>query len=128
MSVALPRSAKLRRKPKFDLLYFENYLNQAKNPNLPSVILRHDVDLLPQNSLQTAIIENKLDIKYSYYFCIVKESNQPKIIEKIRDLGHEIGYHYEDLKLADGNMEKAYESFVENLNYYNHFNLFSIDN
>jgi len=107
---------------------FEYYLNhiqipkpETQNPKLPVIILRHDVDLLPQNSLQTAIIENQLGIVSSYYFRIVKESNQPEIIEQISKLGHEIGYHYEDLTLANGNIEKAYESFVENLNYFRRF-------
>ncbi len=51
---------------KYSFLCFENYLNQAKNPNLPSVILRHDVDLLPQNSLQFAMIQHALGIRGSY--------------------------------------------------------------
>lgn len=30
-------------------------------------------------------------------------------------MGHEIGYHYEDLTLAKGNIDKAYTSFCNNL-------------
>ena len=30
-------------------------------------------------------------------------------------LGHEIGYHYEDLALENGNPDKAYNSFCKNL-------------
>jgi len=107
----------------FSFPSFEDYRNpsQTPNPESPLVILRHDVDLLPQNSLQTALIENRLGIKGSYYFRIVKESNDPQIIEQIRELGHEIGYHYEDLTLAGGNFEKAYDSFTANLEYFRRF-------
>ena len=65
-----------------------------------NIILRHDVDLLPQNSLQTALIEYQLGIKGTYYFRLVKESFHPNTIKKIANLGHEIGYHYEDMALA----------------------------
>ncbi|MBA7531110.1 hypothetical protein ES705_23321 [subsurface metagenome] len=39
-------------------------------------------------------------IKGTYYFRIVTQSFNPEIIEQIAELGHEIGYHYEDFVLA----------------------------
>ena len=36
-------------------------------------------------------------------------------IQEIKELGHEIGYHYEDLTLARGNKEKAINLFETNL-------------
>lgn len=92
-----------------------------RSPNQPFVILRHDVDRKPQNSLKTAIIENKFNMKASYYFRVGKESNQPEIIEQIEKLGHEIGYHYEDLATAKGDYEKAIKQFENNLNYLRKF-------
>jgi len=96
-----------------------------------SIILRHDVDLKPQNSLATALIESKLGIQGSYYFRIVPESYNVDIIKQIADLGHEIGYHYETMdtaserlkvkgkKLKEAEKDKlidaAYEEFCENL-------------
>ncbi|HAF30862.1 MAG TPA: hypothetical protein DCG75_17620 [Bacteroidales bacterium] len=65
-----------------------------------TIILRHDVDKLPENSLRFAQIQHELGIKGSYYFRMVPESYDPEIIEKIAKLGHEIGYHYEDVDLA----------------------------
>ena len=44
------------------------------------VILRHDVDLKPQNSLKTALIENELGWKATYYFRAVTESWDDDII------------------------------------------------
>lgn len=64
------------------------------------VRLRHDVDKLPSNSLTFAIIEKELGIKGSYYFRIQEKSFDKRIINMIHDLGHEIGYHYEDLDLV----------------------------
>ncbi len=85
------------------------------------IILRHDVDDLPLQSLLKAEIEHELSIRSTYYFRIVPESNQPEIIKKIADLGHEIGYHYEDLSLANGDFKKAIQLFENNLNYFRTF-------
>lgn len=102
----------------YSFLTFEQFVIQSASR---VVILRHDVDKLPLNSLQTAQIENQLGICSSYYFRIVKKSNKPDIINQIADLGHEIGYHYEDMALTRGNVEKAIISFTENLTYFRRF-------
>lgn len=79
------------------------------------LLLRHDVDLLPQNSLRTAQIEHELGMKAVYYFRAVPESWDEEIIRAIAALGHEIGYHYESLTTCDGNVDAAYEDFRTNL-------------
>ena len=61
------------------------------------VILRHDVDLLPENSLETARLESSLGVRGTYYFRVVKETFKPEIIREIANLGHEVGYHYETI-------------------------------
>ena len=73
---------------------FENFL---KTPKMRSVIFRHDVDRLPVNALRMAEIEAEMGVKASYYFRIVKESFNENIMKKIAGMGHEIGYHYENL-------------------------------
>ncbi len=100
----------------YTFVTFEEYL--MNKPSGKRIILRHDVDLQAQNSLETAIMEHKLGIKGTYYFRIVKQSNKPKIIRAIAELGHEIGYHYEDLASSYGKKEKAIKSFEKNLNYF----------
>ena len=45
------------------------------------IILRHDVDLKAENSLETAKIEHSLGILASYYFREVEQSNKPEIIK-----------------------------------------------
>ena len=79
------------------------------------VILRHDVDKKPENSLKCAEIENKYGVKSTYYFRMKKCSFDKKIIDKIVALNHEIGYHYEDLNDSKGNYEKGIISFQSNL-------------
>ena len=98
---------------------FEHYC--AEQPKERHIILRHDVDLLPSRSLVLAEIEHSLDIKATYYFRIVPESNQPEHIRAIAGLGHEIAYHYEDLTLAKGNVELAYEKYKKHLDYFRQF-------
>jgi hypothetical protein len=92
---------------------FENVDLQAEK--VKTVILRHDVDDKPDNSYRTALIEYNLGIKGTYYFRIVKQSFNKDIIKKISSLGHEIGYHYEDLALAKGDINLAIKLFSEHL-------------
>lgn len=63
-------------------------------------VLRHDVDLLPGNALRFAKLEAGMGIAATYYFRIVPQSFDREIIRTIHGLGHEIGYHYEDLSLV----------------------------
>ena len=77
----------------------------------PLIILRHDVDLLPHNSLRFAEIQHEMGIKGSYYFRAVPESWDEEVIRKIAALGHEIGYHYECLTTTNGDMEAGIARF-----------------
>ena len=79
------------------------------------VILRHDVDKKPQNSLKFAKIQRDMGFTGSYYFRIVPESWDEKIIKEISDLGHEIGYHYETMDTSNGNVDLAWDQFRINL-------------
>lgn len=77
--------------------------------------LRHDVDLLPANSLRIAQIEKEQELKATYYFRMVPESYDEAIIKQIAALGHTIGYHYESLTTCNGDIEAAYRDFCDNL-------------
>lgn len=79
------------------------------------ITLRHDVDLLPLNSLATARIEHELGWKAVYYFRAVPESWDEQVILQIAALGHEIGYHYESLTTCDGDIDAAWTDFQSNL-------------
>ena len=79
------------------------------------VMLRHDIDRKPDNALKVAKLESGVGIGSTYYFRITKSSFVPHIIKDIFNLGHEIGYHYEDLSIAKGNYENALKLFREHL-------------
>jgi len=64
------------------------------------VLLRQDVDRLPENSLAIAKIQSELGIKSTYYFRIVPPCFDPIVIVQIAGMGHEVGYHYEDVSLT----------------------------
>jgi len=94
---------------------FQPFMEFITIPSGKAIILRHDVDLLPGNSLKFAKIEAKNGIKGTYYFRIVPGSFNEKIIKEIYSLGHEIGYHYETMDTCRGDVDKAYNTFCENL-------------
>ena len=104
----------------FNFLPFSNYSEKLVTLEDSSIILRHDVDLMPENSLLTAELEESLGIRGTYYFRIIPETFKPDIIQEISALGHEIGYHYEDMDLVkadnlDCHIDLAFESFKRNL-------------
>lgn len=80
-----------------------------------TVILRHDVDKRPKNSLRVARIEAEEGWKAIYYFRAVPCSWDEKVIREIAALGHEIGYHYESLTTRNGDLAAAWEDFQMNL-------------
>lgn len=94
---------------------FQSFRNFIEDPAPKCIILRHDVDARKMNSLVCARLENEMGIKGTYYFRIVSGSFDEKIIRQICDLGHEIGYHYEDLTLAHGDNDIAIKLFEEHL-------------
>jgi len=89
------------------------YLKQD-HPN-SCLILRHDVDRKPIQAFKMGRIEHEYNLKSTYYFRTVKEVFQPQIINKIEGLGHEVGYHYEVLDVAKGDVNKAILIFKEDL-------------
>ena len=56
-----------------------------------------------------------MGIKGTYYFRMVPQSYDEGIIREISRLGHEIGYHYEDLAVAHGDYDQAIMLFEQNL-------------
>jgi hypothetical protein len=80
-----------------------------------TVILRHDIDKSPANALKIAQLENSIGISGTYYFRIVPVVWNEAIMKEIVELGHELGYHYEDLSIAKGNHELAIRHFEKQL-------------
>ena len=70
---------------------FQNVADFIQNSKSRIIILRHDVDALPQNSLRFARIQSCIGILGTYYFRTVPQSFDEAIIKEIASLGHEIG-------------------------------------
>ena len=96
---------------------FVSFVEFVQDPDKKEriIILRHDVDKKPLRSLNIAEMENELGIKGTYYFRIIRNELPREVIERIADLGHEIGYHYDDLNAASGIVESALSLFKKNL-------------
>jgi hypothetical protein len=81
----------------FLFLPFNEFIEK---PEHKVIILRHDVDKLPLNSLEFARIEAKGGIRGTYYFRAVRGRWDEAVIKEIAGMGHEVGYHYEDVSLT----------------------------
>ena len=94
---------------------FQSFQQFLQLPAEKAIILRHDVDLLPYNSLRFAQIQAEKNVKATYYFRAVPQSWNESVIKQIHELGHEIGYHYECLTTTKGDVEKGIADFEKNL-------------
>ena len=72
--------------------------------------LRHDVDRRTERALDMARVEHDLGLVASYYFR-VPYTFDTEVIRAIEALGHEVGYHYENLSETDGDVDKALVDF-----------------
>jgi hypothetical protein len=77
-------------------------------------ILRHDVDRSAGGALRMALLEAERGIKATYYFRVPRTFDV-QAITRIASLGHEIGYHYECLDKAKGDLDKAIGIFEQEL-------------
>lgn len=100
------------------VLTFEQFVQLEKKES-PSLILRHDVDAKPQRALEMAKIEMEFGLRGTYYF---RETTADEfVVRQIAAMGHEIGYHYNDLVRTKGDYPKAISKFEKNLAYLRQF-------
>ncbi len=97
------------------ILRFDEYFLTDIKPSA-FCLIRHDVDRKPKNALRMAKLESDMEIKATYYFRAKSHVFKSEIIKEIALLGHEVGYHYESLSDANGNMKQALHDFENNLN------------
>lgn len=98
----------------YKIMSVEDYLTKKESGK--ALLLRHDVDRYPLNTLKMATLEAEQGFKATYYFRIIPSVYKEVIIKKVRDLGHEVSYHYEDLSLVKGDYNKAIKHFETGLN------------
>lgn len=117
----------------YRLIAYEDYIrdfetSRFRNADERYAILRHDVDKKPENSVRTAQIEKAVGARATYYFRTGEDGcyrnsklGLPEAVRAITALGHEIGYHYEDMSLCGGDTEKAWGHFQTWLDYFRQF-------
>lgn len=92
---------------------FQTFEEFILSPKERVVVLRHDVDRLPNNALRMAQLEIELQSKASYFFRVVPFVFNEYIIRSCVNLGHEVSYHYEDMTLCKGDIDASYKHFKE---------------
>ena len=117
MDFTLRQYAELLKELKNRGYIFYRFADYASAEELkhPHVLLRHDVDRLPGRSMKMGEVEHELGAVATYFFRIVPASFRPSIMSALAGLGHEIGFHYEELSDTKGDAKAAWELFQKNI-------------
>lgn len=87
-----------------------DFLRQQKQKEWPKqsmIVLRHDVDRDLPSALRMAERENAYNLPATYYLRTTPAVFKAEAIDKLSQLGHEVGYHYEVLTKARGDLDRA---------------------
>jgi len=95
---------------------FQAFKDFLRCPAPKAVVLRHDIDRLPNNAVKMARLERGLGVAGTYFFRVVTGVWDEDAMARIAAWGHEIGYHYEDLALTGGDSYSAILHFEFQLN------------
>jgi hypothetical protein len=98
---------------------WKSYKDLNSNSSIPSktVILRHDVDQFPKRALECALLEKQNSIVSTYFFRKKHFLRNTGVIKKIIELGHFVGYHYENLADFNGNVDQAILDFENTIKF-----------
>ena len=94
----------------YELMRYDEFCGGKRAEKM--IVMRHDVDRSVKRARRLARVENEMGVKASYYF---REKFIGDDVVCIVSLGHEVGYHYEELVTEKGDVEKAYARFVRNV-------------
>lgn len=70
-------------------------------------ILRHDVDMSLEKSVEMAEVENRLGVESTYFILLTSDFyniaslKSQRLIRKIQDLGHNVGLHFDEVRYGD---------------------------
>tara|TARA_B100000902_G_scaffold362377_1_gene380585 strand:+ start:356 stop:1168 length:813 start_codon:yes stop_codon:yes gene_type:complete len=83
-----------------------------KNPNLKTpIILKHDVEHDIDLALIIGEIEYKAGISSTFYLQFDVAISNPRKVIQLKNMGHDIGYHYDVLDANNGDYEVAMKQF-----------------
>ncbi|HRY99452.1 MAG TPA: hypothetical protein P5550_10395 [Bacteroidales bacterium] len=98
---------------RYTLLPFGDYM-EGNQPG-PLVVLRHDVDRHLEAALNMAEAEAREGLRATYNFRIPAFRRHADLVRAVHVLGHEVGYHYEELSACRGRASEACRRFALNL-------------
>lgn len=80
------------------------------------LVLKHDVETNVPSAFQMAQIEEKYGHRGSYYVqaYLLDNSDNVRLLQQMRAMGHEISYHYDVMDSCKGDLEKAIAEFENN--------------
>jgi hypothetical protein len=96
---------------KYTCIRVDEIPNQPKGGSWISI--KHDVETNVKKALKIAKIENKYNIRATYYIQSYLLLDNIKLLQSISDMGHEVSYHYDVLDSNHGNIRAAIEEFSE---------------
>ena len=97
----------------YELMRYDEYCEGKRAERM--VVMRHDVDRSVERARRLAEVEKEMGVRTSYYFREKFVLNNGDDIKYIAGLGHEVGYHYEDLVAEKGDVDKAYARCMRNI-------------
>ena len=89
---------KLLKEKKYEFTNYHEYNSITGN----CVILRHDIDNSIEKAYEMALLESKAGVKSTYFVMLTSEfynvaaARNTKFLLEMKDMGHEIGLHYDE--------------------------------
>ncbi len=92
------------------------YHLMAEHPQVPYLVLKHDVETNVGNALKMAEIEHTYGHSCSYYVqaYLLEDAKNVAMLQKMQDMGHEISYHYDVMDSTGGDIPAAIAEFEKN--------------
>lgn len=93
---------------------FDRFVGSGAAEIQNAACVRHDVDRRAHAALPCAAVCAELGVQATFYFRYPKTFDAD-VVRQVASLGHEVGYHYETLTKARGNLASAIERFASEL-------------
>lgn len=80
------------------------------------LVLKHDVETAVSHALRMAEIEHRHGHRGTYYVqaYLLDDEKNVALLQKMKDMGHEISYHYDVMDSEKGDLDRAITVFEEN--------------
>ena len=113
----------LLRKNGYEVASYDNFMSKDQ-----CVILRHDIDNSLSKAIKIAEIERNREVTSTYFLMITNEFynvfslNGSEQVEKIQDLGHEVGLHFDEYRYPSivGNPDAIIDKIIEDAELLSH--------